>query len=132
MAVFFVLMVVSDLFQTTKVLSGKGIYQSKIILSTFILPCNEVKDFATLLRYQNTKEYCMMRNSFYKKQSGFTLVELTIGLVILSLVTAGLLPLVRDYFFEKRVNFAAQQFINVTESVQRRACLLYTSDAADE
>ena len=115
------LMVVSDLFQTTKVLSGKGIYQSKIILSTFILPCNEVKDFATLLRYQNTKEYCMMRNSFYKKQSGFTLVELTIGLVILSLVTAGLLPLVRDYFFEKRVNFAAQQFINVTESVQRRA-----------
>lgn len=55
------------------------------------------------------------------KQSGFTLVEITIGLVIVGLLATATYPLITDYFFERRLNKVANEFIMITEGVQRRA-----------
>jgi len=65
-----------------------------------------------------------MQKPNYKKtakQSGFTLVEITIGLVIVGLLASVTYPLITDYFFERRLNRSADQFILITEGVQRRS-----------
>tara|TARA_R110001583_G_scaffold88876_5_gene230023 strand:+ start:2608 stop:4713 length:2106 start_codon:yes stop_codon:yes gene_type:complete len=64
-----------------------------------------------------------MKNLNVKKlnnQNGFTLVEIVVGLIIISLLSTAAYPLIVDYFFERDLNRASDQFLLITEGVQRR------------
>lgn len=54
------------------------------------------------------------------KQGGFTLVEIVVGFIIFSLMSIAIYPIVVDYFFERELNRASDQFLLITEGVQRR------------
>lgn len=58
-----------------------------------------------------------MKNS----QKGFTLIEITIGLIIFGIISAATYPLIVDYLFNKQLNRSARQFTAITTAVQARS-----------
>ena len=62
-----------------------------------------------------------MKNKFAgRKQNGFTMIELVIGIIISAILMSVFLSFLSDYRFNTEVNRAATQFNNVINAVQRR------------
>jgi prepilin-type N-terminal cleavage/methylation domain-containing protein len=62
-----------------------------------------------------------MKNKFaVRKQNGFTMIELVIGIVIGAILMSIFLSFLSNYRFNSEVNRAATQFNNVIDAVQRR------------